>query len=182
MIRRKVFVSYHHGDHAEVDAFLRYWAGGQRVFIAKALGVSDNDDFISSTNTDYVIGRIRQKYLGDSTVTMVLVGSCTHSRRYVDWELKTTLRRGGFTPNGLFGIILPSQGDSAFLPPRFRDNWNPNEFRCYARYYAAPASSAQLAGWIEDAHDARTSRAHLIMNSASMMRYNARCRVHGFTH
>ena len=36
--------------------------------------------------------------------------SLSHSRRYVDWEIKTSLRRGSYTPNGLLGIILPSQG------------------------------------------------------------------------
>ncbi|WP_372493341.1 TIR domain-containing protein [Janibacter melonis] len=37
--------------------------------------------------------RIRTKYLGDSSVTIVLVGSCTWARRYVDWEVYSSLRR-----------------------------------------------------------------------------------------
>jgi len=32
--------------------------------------------------------RIREEKLQDSTVTIVLVGNCTNSRRYVDWKIK----------------------------------------------------------------------------------------------
>jgi hypothetical protein len=34
------------------------------------------------------MSEIRRKYLGNASVTIVLIGSCTHSRRYVDWEIK----------------------------------------------------------------------------------------------
>ena len=180
--KRRVFISFYQGDRAEVDAFIDRWATPAGVFIPKALGTSDNDDFINSTNTDYVMRQIRQKYLGDSTVTIVLLGSCTHSRRYVDWEIKSSLRRGTYTPNGLMGILLPSQGTSADLPPRLAENWAAGHGNCYARYWIHPTSAAELRGWIEDAHDARTSRAQLINNSADMMKYNGKCKVHDMTH
>src|SRR5207245_253213 len=97
--KRKVFISFYQRDRAEVDAFIK-WADLGNVFIPRALGTYDNEDFINSDNPEYVMQQIRGKYLGDSTVTIVLVGACTHSRRYVDWELKTSLRRGEYTPNG----------------------------------------------------------------------------------
>ncbi len=180
--KRKVFVSFYQGDRDEVHAFVDRWANGGKVFIPKALGVSMDDGFINSTNPEYVMSQIRQQYLSDSTVTIVLVGSCTHSRRYVDWELKTSLRCGSFTPNGVMGIILPRQGDRAHLPPRLAANWDENNSDCYARYWVAPTSASQLADWIEDAHSARTSRAYLIRNRADMMKYNSRCQIHGVTH
>lgn len=175
--RRKVFISRYKEDRNEVDAFIKDYSS---VFIPKVLGANDNDEFINSTNTDYVMQRIREKYLGDSTVTIVLIGSCTHSRRYVDWEIKSSLRQ--YTPNGLLGILLPSQGRSAHLPPRFKENWEKGENNCYARYRAFPSSAQQLADWIEDAHQARTSRAHLIQNSQDMMKYNSVCKICGETH
>lgn len=95
--KRKVFISYHRGDRAEVDAFIHKWADIEGVFIPKALGVYDNEDFINSDNPEYIMNQIRSRYLGDSTVTIVLVGTCSHSRRFVDWELKTSLRRGSYT-------------------------------------------------------------------------------------
>jgi hypothetical protein len=181
-VKRKVFVSFHQKDRQEVDFFLDRWASREDIFIPKALGVSDNDDFINSTDPEYVMSRIREKYLGDSTVTIVLIGTCTHSRRYVDWEIKASLRRGNYTPNGLLGILLPSCGNSACLPPRFKDNWQQSESNCYARYRAYPTNSGQLANWIEDAYAARTTRTHLIQNSADMMKYNGKCSICGITH
>lgn len=177
--RRKVFISHYKGDRNEVDTFIEDYS---YVFIPKVLGANDNDDFINSTNTDYVMQRIREKYLEDSTVTIVLIGSCTHSRRYVDWEIKSSLRQGQYTPNGLIGILLPSQGSSAYLPPRFKANWEKDESNCYARYRAYPSSAQKLANWIEDAYQARTSRAHLIQNTQDMMKHNSKCKICGVTH
>lgn len=177
--RRRVFISHYKGDRIEVDAFIKEFT---TVFIPKVLGANDNDDFINSTNTDYVMQRIREKYLGDSTVTIVLIGSCTHSRRYVDWEIKSSLRQGQYTPNGLIGIVLPSKGNSAHLPPRMKANWTKVESDCYARYRPYPSTAQQLANWIEDAYQARTSRAHLIQNSQDMMKYNGVCKICGVTH
>src|SRR5207249_3654040 len=73
-IRRKVFISHYKGDRAEVDTFIDYFANQQRVFIPYVLGANDNDDFINSTNTDYVMTQIRTQYLQDTTVTIALVG------------------------------------------------------------------------------------------------------------
>lgn len=181
--RRKIFVSYHHGDEDEVQAFIEEWGTRQKVFIPKALGISEEDDFIDSDNPEYVMSQIREKYLGDSTVTIILLGSCTHSRRYVDWEIKASLRQGMFnTPNGLIGITLPSLGGTAHLPPRLEENWTQGHIGCYARFYVAPNSVEQLRGWIEDAYSARTARVQLVRNSTDMMKHNAKCRVCSVTH
>ena len=127
------------------------------------------------------MSEIRKKYLADSTVTIVLIGSCTHSRRYIDWELKTSLRQGSYTPNGVMGILLPSQGTRAYMPPRLKENWSSTE-ECYAKYMSYPSTAKILHDWIEDAFAARTSRAHLIKNSQEMMKYNRQCSVCGVTH
>ena len=181
-IKRKVFISHYKGDRKEVDSFIQKFSNEDQVFIPYVLGANDNDDFINSKNPDYVMAQIRNKYLLDTTVTNVLVGSCTHSRRYVDWELKTSLRQGEYIPNGVLGIILPSKGSSAYLPPRLEDNWNKDHLNCYARYWVYPNSPEQLGLWIEDAYNTRTTRAQLIKNSQEMMKYNAKCKVCGITH
>jgi hypothetical protein len=178
-IRRKVFISHYKGDRNEVDSFIKSYSN---IFIPKVLGANENDEFINSTNTDYVMQRIREKYLGDSTVTIVLLGNCTHSRRYIDWEIKSSLRQGQYTPNGLMGIVLPSRNNSAHLPPRLEENWNKTHNNCYARYWSYPSSEQQLADWIEDAHQSRTARPHLISNSQDMMKSNAKCKICGITH
>lgn len=180
--RRKVFISHYKGDKTEVDDFIDYFGNEEKVFTPFVLGANDNDDFINSANTDYVMGQIRKKYLQDTTVTIVLIGSCTHSRRYVDWEIKSSLTQGQTLPNGLIGILVPSQRNSAHLPPRFKENWEKKHENCYARYRSYPCDSTQLGQWIDDAFNARKSRAHLIHNSQDMMKYNRKCEVCNITH
>jgi len=179
-IKRKLFISHYKGDRLEVDNFIKRFG---HLFISKVLGANDNDDFINSSNTDYVMSRIKQKYLNDSTVTLVLLGSCTHGRRYVDWEIKSSLQHSLLTsPNGLMGIVLPSQNNICNLPDRFLDNWNQEHSGCYAKFWSYPSTDQQLVDWIEDAYQARTSRKNLIDNSRPMLGYNGKCKIHGSTH
>lgn len=181
-VRRKVFISHYKGDRNEVDAFIQKFANEEKVFLPYVLGANDNDEFINSSNPEYVMTQIRKKYLEDTTVTIVLVGSCTHSRRYIDWEIKSSLRQGEYTPNGLMGIILPSQGSSAHLPSRLKENWSEGHKGGYARFWSYPNSAQQLGEWIEDAYNARSTRNHLINNSQEMMKYNGKCKICTITH
>ena len=180
--KRRVFISHYRGDRGEVDQFIDYFANREGVFTPYVLGANDNDDFINSSNPDYVMQQVRAKYLRDSTVTIVLMGRCTHSRRYVDWEIKSSVAQGQTLPNGLSGIILPSRGANAYLPDRFEANWQSGHANCYARYWQYPSTSQILGNWIEDAYSSRTTRANLINNSQNMMSYNQKCRVCGITH
>ena len=181
--KRNVFISYHHGDDTEVKTFVNKWADTEKVFTAKGLGLRFADDIIDSDDPEYVMAQIRKRYLQDSSVTIVLFGSCTHSRRYVDWEVKSSLRQSKESlPNGLIGIVLPSHGTNAYLAPRFEENWISGHVSCYARYYVAPQSASQLRGWIEDAFSARTTRSKLIVNYSDMMKYNGKCKTCGIVH
>ncbi len=90
-VRRKCFVSYFAGDTDEVDKFVSDF---KEVFIPKVIGVSDGDDFIDSNNSDYIMSQIRKKYLEDTTVTILMIGSCTHSRRYIDSGVEGIITSG----------------------------------------------------------------------------------------
>ncbi|RKI09908.1 hypothetical protein D7Y15_22940 [Corallococcus sp. AB030] len=180
--KRRVFVSFYGGDEAEVLQFVSRWADRSGVFTPRILHDAYNGVFVDSNDTEYVIGRIRREFIGDSTVTMLLLGKCTHGRRYVDWELKASLRQGAtYSPNGLLAISLPSAPERLYLPERFKKNWASDNSK-YARWYGPPSSAEQLSGWIEDAYVARTSRADLIENAQDRLLYNRRCRVHDETH
>ncbi len=181
-MKRKVFISFYGGDEADVLAFTK-WAHDASVLIPKIVHDAYSGVWVNSSNPDYVMQRIRSDFIGDSTVTMVLIGSCTHSRRYVDWEIKATLRQGlTEPPNGLLAVMLPKlKGAPAHLPPRFADNWQQSG-ACYARYYRTPQSPSELFWWIEDAFSARTERAHLTKNGRDMMGYNATCQFCGIVH
>jgi hypothetical protein len=181
-VKRKVFISYCHLNQAEAENFVARW---QNVFIPRALGMSYTEDIINSANPEYVMAQIRLKYLGDSSVTVVLVGTCTHSRRYVDWELKASLQRGAGLPNGVVAFLLPSAYNGVsfpHLPERFDWNCRKDDVSCYARYQYMPQTDEQMRSYIEDAFDARTTRADAIVNPNTMMKYNSCCRVCGITH
>lgn len=177
--RRKVFVSYHHEDQSEVNTFVNKFDSKHDVFITRALGFSLNQNIVDSDNADYVMRRIRELYLGDSTVTIVLIGKCTWARRYVDWEIQSSLRHGAKTlPNGLLGIALPSAGEQATVPRRLSINL-PNRIGTfgYARCYSYPSSTTSLAAWVEDAFMARTdvARVKLISNPRERRMRSSRC-------
>jgi hypothetical protein len=171
--RHKCFVSYHAEDADEVVSFLEDFG---HVFIPRVIGVSDDDDFIDSENTDYVMDSIREKYLTDSSVTIVLIGRCTWARRYVDWEVYSTLRNDKKNRrNGLMAITLPSASDYAErqLPARVSDNFDGSDG--YARWWKYPTSSSSLQSRIESAFIERITRADLIDNSRARRLRNATC-------
>jgi len=170
LTRRKCFISYHHADEIEVQKFIGTFDHYHDRFISRGIGASMPGDIINSDNNEYIMSRIRQAYLGDSTVTIVMIGNCTWARRYVDWELQASLRSGEkTTPNGLLGIKLPSfisgqypQRLNANLLPPTRTVFTPND--CYARVINYPRTEAELVEGIEDAFKARTTRRDLIAN------------------
>ena len=179
LVRHKVFISYHHDDQDELDEFIETFDHERRVFISRGLGMGMAQDVIDSTDTDYVMRRIRELYLEDSTVTIVLIGKCTWARRYVDWEIQASLRHGvTVTPNGLLGIKLPSYNKKyGGYPPRLNKNLKQDEKQedCYAKVIDYPQRKDTLASYIEDAFQARTERAHLIVNSRERFSYNRTC-------
>ena len=154
--RHKCFISYHVDDRAAVQRFLKEF---DDVFIAKELGVTDADDFIDTEDEDYALRRIRELYLTDSTVTLVMWGKCTKFRKYVDWEIASSLRND---PNnkrsGLLGINLKSQRKTGNASSRFNDNWDSDDAKDYARYITYPTSKDALRSAIQTAYNRRTTR------------------------
>jgi MTH538 TIR-like domain (DUF1863) len=171
--RHKCFLSYHADDADEVVAFLDSFG---HVFIPRVIGVNDEDDFIDSEDTDYVMDCIRETHLRNSTVTIVLVGRCTWARRYVDWEVYSSLRNDKKNRrSGLMAITLPSVSrySGRSLPARVDDNFDDKDG--YARWWKYPSSAKVLASRIETAFTERTSRAQLIENSRPRRQRNASC-------
>lgn len=174
-IRHKVFISYHHDDQNEVKDFVKIFDDEKNVFIVRALGIGIQQDIIDSNDTDYVMKRIRQLYLKDSTVTIVLMGKYTWARRYVDWEIQSSLRSGQtVTPNGLLGIKLPSYTKNSQFPNRLNLNLKENDTQeeCYARWIEYPTRKDTLFNAIHEAFLARTTNKHLIVNPRDKFKYN----------
>jgi len=171
--RHKCFVSYRVTDRVEVEEFLEEFGS---EFIPRSVGVTEEDDFIGSDDEDYVRRRIRELYLADSTVTIVLVGSCSWSRKFIDWELSSSLRNDSVNRrSGLLGICLPSAGIPT-IPGRLKDNWVYQEPESsYALYREYPNSPATLRTYIEWAFAARTAKPELVDNSRALRKNDSLC-------
>ena len=131
--RHKVFVSYHHaGDESYKKIFELRFGNRFGVLVSGSVAIGEIDP---DSNTEYIRQRIRDEYLRDSSVTVVLVGVHTWQRKHVDWEIYSSLRDTPANPrSGLIGILLPSfqrtHGTAAgswsrhkyVIPPRLVDN------------------------------------------------------------
>lgn len=170
--RHKCFISYHVADLEEVQTFVTDFGS---EFIPRSVGVTEEDDFVDSTNTEYIKRRIREKYLSDSTVTILLLGEGTWGRKFVDWEISSSLRNDPVNGrNGLLVIPLPSMNNSATLPARVKDNFvSGDPESSYASYVSYPHSKTRLRSNIETAFQARGSKGALVDNSRALRQRNA---------
>lgn len=166
-IRRKCFVSYHHADLPAVNRFTKRF--GPRNFIKR--GIILPEDAIESRSADYVMRRVRELHIRDSTATIVLVGPCTWPRRVIDWEIQASLRPAGGYPNGLVGIGL-TPGKRPPLPSRFELIRASGCARCHDY----PPGIATLGAWIEDAFQARLQRSWLRRSTTGRFLRNPPCR------
>lgn len=172
--RHKCFVSYHGEDADEAAAFLEAFG---TEFIPRTLGVTDDDPFIDSQDEDYIKSEISLKYMSDSTVTILLVGKCTWSRMFVDWEIGATLRNSPVNKrSGLLAYKLPSANESQTIPDRLSDNYKYQKpAESYASYYGYPTANSTVRSHIQSAFDARDTKAALVNNSRSLSRSNKAC-------
>lgn len=179
IVTRRCFISYHHADQAEVSAFVRTFHHEQGAFTGRGLGLVEamSNDIIDSNDTDYVMRRIRELYLKGSSVTLVMLGNCTWSRRYVDWEIQASLRQDrDITPNGLLAIKLPSCRDTSPFPERLSANLLGHD-NTYARWIGYPNDTATLVEAIEAAYQRRYTNARWIVNARERFSNNRPCTV-----
>jgi len=76
---------------------------------------------IDSEDEDYIMRKIREDYLSDSTVTIHLIGSYSaennilENQTYIKRELQASLYNGkNNTKNGILGVVLPSVSESIY--------------------------------------------------------------------
>lgn len=156
--RHKVFVSYHHsnGDQPYRNHFEKLFANIHDVMVSKSVQIGDIDPNIA---TETIRQKIRDEYLRDSTVTVVLIGAETWKRKHVDWEIGSSIRQTQNNPrSGLLGIILPtylrndqSKYNPYTIPPRLYDN-----IQCgFAKIYNWSNDPASVQKWIHEAFERR---------------------------
>ena len=172
--RHRCFISYHVDDILEVENFLENFGS---EFIGTCLGVTEDDDFVNSKEPEYIKRRIRELHLTNTTVTIVLLGKCTWSRKFIDWEISSTLRDDPKNlRSGLLAVPLPSLGNSAVLPDRFKDNFDPdNRPNSYAKFLPYPKSFFDIRHSIESAFQNRFDSSKSVDNSRALFSANREC-------
>ena len=174
--KHKVFLSFHHQDGYYRQQFERQFSNEfDPVFVNRSVQDGDIDP---NYKTDAIRREIRENYISDSSVTIVLIGQNTWQRKHVDWEIGYSLTTSKLnTRSGLIGILLPSYSlhyDPYFypncaqkltnsliytpcnIPPRLYDNIQSG----YAKIYPYPTSSFELKKWIHEAFQRRGSGLH----------------------
>ena len=100
--RHKVFISYHVDDQEDKDRFAQMM---ENDIVDKSVKDDDIDD--TNLKVETIRQKIRDDYIADATVTVVLIGPCTWQRKHVDWEIGSSLRDTKKNPRcGLLGILL----------------------------------------------------------------------------
>jgi hypothetical protein len=76
---------------------------------------------INSEDEDYIMRKIREDYLSESTVTIFLIGSNSaensflQNQNFIKRELQASLYNGqNNSKNGILGVVLPSMTNSIF--------------------------------------------------------------------
>lgn len=104
--KHKVFISYHHANDQWYKEELLRLNAMYDLFIDGSVNLGDIDDNLSSERIRQII---RDVYLGNSSVTILLVGTETKNRKHIDWELKSSMINGSINKkSGILVINLPS--------------------------------------------------------------------------
>ena len=158
--RHKVFISYYHADDQEYkERFVRMM---NNHIVDKSVDTGDIID--SGLHVDEIRRRIRDDYIADATVSVVLIGPCTWQRKHVDWEISSSLTDTDHNDRcGLLGIRLPTHTDfhdseynPRLIPPRLADNCTGSDpFAAVHRWSGSENEVNRVRQWIDEAFSRR---------------------------
>lgn len=184
--KHKVFISFHNSDEYYREKFERIFSSDVETFVSRSVQDGDIDP---NNKTETTRQAIRDRFISQSSVTIVLIGQNTWKRKHVDWEIGYSIKKTSQnTRSGLIGILLPNyQTCSSWLctqsitannslytpcniPPRLYDNVQAG----FANIYSYPTSHHELMAWIHEAFQKRNSIFSLPNNSRLYFRENRR--------
>ena len=150
--RHRVFISFHERDINYKETFVRMM--GERI-VDRSVNTGNIPD--AGLKTATVRQTIRDEYIRDATVTIVLIGPWTWQRKHVDWEIGASLRDTQANRRcGLLGLLLPDhmsyrqrEYDPRVLPPRLADNCGGEDPFALIRNWTRQVD--EIHGWIHQA-------------------------------
>ncbi len=151
--RHRVFISFHEKDIEYKKKFVQMM--GKRI-VDRSVDTGNIDD--TGLKTATVRQKIRDDYIRDASVTIVLIGPRTWQRKHVDWELGSSIRRTKKNSRcGLVGILLPhhpnygKKRNPRLIPPRLADNCKGEDPYALIHDWPKPWAPAKVARWIHRA-------------------------------
>ena len=112
MSLHKVFISYHHRNDQFYKEELLRLNRLYPMFIDVSVDTGDIPNDLDDQATRQII---RDDYLRDSTVTIVLVGVETQCRKHIDWEIYSSMFNGKKNKqSGVLVVNLPSTNCSSY--------------------------------------------------------------------
>ena len=151
--KHKVFISFYEKDITHKAKFV--YMMGSRI-VDRSVDTGNIDD--TGLKTATVRQKIRDEYIRDATVTIVLIGPQTWQRKHVDWEIGSSIRRTKKNSRcGLLGILLPNHPNYGkklnihLLPPRLADNCKGEDPYALIYHWPKPWTPARIAEWIHRA-------------------------------
>ncbi len=106
MTLHRVFISYHHGNDQCYKNSLLYLNIWFKIFIDESV---DTGGISEELPDQSIRAKIRDEYLRNTTVTILLCGTETKGRKHCDWELYSSMFNGKINKqSGILVILLPS--------------------------------------------------------------------------
>ena len=171
--RHRVFISFYHDDQYYKDLFVQEM-GDDIVDESVEDGDINDENLATETIRQY----IRDGFIRDATVTIVLIGPCTWQRKHVDWEIGSSLRQTKRNSRcGMLGILLPNHPDYkrdqfAFsrIPPRLADNVKGSDPYAFIYDWPGGYQLSSVRNWIHTAFEMRDGTPP--NNGRDQFRYN----------
>ena len=115
---KNVFISHHHKDDAQVDKLTNLLKdNGYSIRNSSIRAKPANQKRLDrGLVKDATIKRLLRMKMSWAGTAMVLVGKETHSRPWVNWEVKQAHKLG----KNIVGVYERGLKDKVELPPRFR--------------------------------------------------------------
>lgn len=168
MTKHKLFISYYHKDDEEYRNMFEELF--EDLFINKSVKLGDIEEDLSE---EYIKRLIREKYISDTSVVVVLIGKNTYCRKHVDWEISAGLLNNA----GLMALALPSHSSykkdtysKEDVPGRLADNLKSK----YASFYDWTENRDNIVKWVEKAFKRKSEMKDCKDNSRKQMKRN-RC-------
>lgn len=110
--KHKVFISYHHANDQKYKEHILQINELYNLFIDASVDTGYINDELSD---EAIRQQIRDEYLKNSSVTVLLVGKETRNRKHIDWEIYSSMYDGVVNKkSGILVINLPDIECSSF--------------------------------------------------------------------